>query len=51
MFREIQGLRNFSLKCLPSARVTIVTSVLRIDKAKANDINKDFIEVVKENLT
>ena len=49
MFQETQGLRNFILKYLSSARITITTPVLRIDKANANDINKDFIELVKES--
>ena len=48
MFREIQSLRNFILKYLPSVRITISTPVLRIDKANANDISKAFIELVKE---
>ena len=49
MFHEIQSLRNFILKYLPSARITISTPVLRVDKANANDINKDFTELVKES--
>ena len=49
MFQEMQSLRNFILKYLPSARITISTPVLRIDKANANDINKTFTELVKES--
>ena len=49
MFHEIQSLRNFIFKYLPSARITILTPVLRVDKANANDINKAFTELVKES--
>ena len=49
MFHEIQILRNFILKYLPSSRATISTPVLRVDKANANDINKDFTELFKES--
>ena len=49
MFHEIQSLRNFILKYLPSARITILTPVLRIDKANTNNINKAFTELVKES--
>ena len=49
MFQEVQSLRNFILKYLPSARITISTSVLRVNKANANDINKAFTELVKES--
>ena len=43
MFHEIQSLRNFILKYLPFVRITISTlvPVLRVDKANANDINKE----------
>ena len=47
-FQEMQSLRNFILKYFPSARITISTPVLRVDKANANDINKAFTELVKE---
>ena len=49
MFQEVQSLRNFILKYLASARITISTSVLRVNKANANDINKAFTELVKES--
>ena len=49
MFHEIQSLRNFILKYLPSARITISTPVLQVDKANANDIKKYFTELVKES--
>ena len=49
MFHEMQILRNFILKYLPSSRATISTPVLRVDKANANDINKDFTELFKES--
>ena len=49
MFHEIQSLRNFILKYLPSVRITISAPVLRVDKANANDINKAFAELVKES--
>ena len=49
MFQEVQSLRNFILKYLPSARITISTSVLRVNKANAYDINKAFTELVKES--
>ena len=48
-FQEMQSLRNFILKYLPSARITISKPVLRVDKANANDINKAFTELVKES--
>ena len=47
-FHEIQSLRNFILKYLPSVRITISTPVLHVDKANANNINKDFTELVKK---
>ena len=34
---------------LPSARITISTPVERVDKTNANDINKVFVELVKES--
>ena len=49
MFHEIKSLRNLILKYLPSARITIFTPVLRIDKAHVNDINDDFRELVKKS--
>ena len=49
MFQDMQSLRNFILKYLPSTRITISTPVLRVDKANANDINKAFTELVKES--
>ena len=49
MFHEIQGLGNFILKYLPSARITILIPVLLVDKAKTNNINKTFTELVKES--
>ena len=49
MFHEIQSLRNFILKCLPSERIAISTPLLRVDKANANGINQDFKEMVKES--
>ena len=44
IFHEIQR-----LKYLPSARITISTPALRVDKTNANDINKAFTELVKES--
>ena len=49
MFHEIQSLRNFILKYLPSERIAISTPLLRVDKANANGINQDFKEMVKES--
>ena len=49
MFHEIQSLRNFILKDLLSARITILTPVPRVDMANANDRNKTFTELVKES--
>ena len=49
MFHKKQSLRSFILKYLPSARFTISTLVLCVDKANANDIDKDFTELVKES--
>ena len=49
IFHEIQSLRNLVLEYLSSARITISTPVLRVDKANANDINKNFTELVKES--
>ena len=49
MFHEIQSLRNFILKYLPSARITVSTPILRVDKASVNDINKNFTELLKES--
>ena len=49
IFHEIQRLRNFILKYLPSARITISTPALHVDKTNANDINKAFTELVKES--
>ena len=49
MVHEIQSLGNFILKYLPSARITILTLVLLVNKAKTNDINKAFTELVKES--
>ena len=37
------------MRYLPSARITISSLVLRVDKANTNDINKDFMELVKES--
>ena len=44
----MQSLRNFILKYLPSVRITISTPVLRVDKANANDINKDLNDINKD---
>ena len=49
MVHEIQSLGNFILKYLPSARSAILPPVLLVDKAKTNDINKAFTELVKES--
>ena len=51
MFHEIQILRSFILKYLPCSRITILTSVLCVDKANANDINKDFTESNLDNIS
>ena len=37
------------MRYLSSARITISSLVLRVDKANTNDINKDFMELVKES--
>ena len=50
MFHEIQILRSFLLKYLPSSTITISTPVLCVDKANANDINKDFTESNLDNI-
>ena len=49
ILHETKGLRNFILKYVPSARITISTPVLCVDEANTNDINKDFTELVKES--
>ena len=49
MFHEIQSLKKFILKYLTSAKITISTPILRVDKANANDINKAFTELIKES--
>ena len=49
IFHEIQSLKNFILKYLPSERIIISTLVLSVDKANASDVNKAFTDLIKES--
>ena len=48
MFNAITDLKSFIQKYAPESKIIISTSVLRVDKANANDINKSYIELLKE---
>ena len=48
MFNAIIDLKSFIQKYAPESKIIISTPVLRVDKANANDINKRYIELLKE---
>ena len=48
MFNAIIDLKSFIQKYAPESKIIISTPVLRVDKADANDINKRYIELLKE---
>ena len=43
-----KDLKSFIQKYAPESKIIIFTPVLRVDKASANDINKRYIELLKE---
>ena len=48
MFNAIIDLKSFIQKYAPESKIIISMPVLRVDKADANDINKRYIELLKE---
>ena len=48
MFNAIIDLKSFIQKYAPESKIIISTPVLRVDKANADDINKRYIELLKE---
>ena len=48
MFNAIKDLISFIQKYAPESKIIISTSVLRVVKANANDINKGYIDLLKE---
>ena len=48
MFNAIKDLKSFIQKYAPESKIIISTPVLRVDKANANDINKRYIELLRE---
>ena len=45
MFNAIKDLKSFIQKYAPQSKIIISTPVLRVDKAKGDDINKRYIEL------
>lgn len=48
MFNAIKYLKPFIKKHAPESKIIISTSVLRVDKTNANDINKSYMDLPKE---
>ena len=48
MFNAIKDLKSFIQKYAPESKKIISTPMLRVDKANANDINKRYIDLLKE---
>ena len=48
MFNAIEDLKSFIQKYAPESKIIISTPVLRVDKANANDINRRYIDLLKE---
>ena len=48
MFNAIIDLKSFIQKYASESKIMISTPVLRVDKANASDINKRYIELLKE---
>ena len=48
MLNAIEDLKSFIQKCAPESKIIISTPVLRVDKANANDINRRYIDSLKE---
>ena len=48
MFSAIIDLKSFIQKYASESKIMISTPVLRVDKANASDINKRYIELLKE---
>ena len=48
MFNTTKDLKSFIQTCAPESKIIISTPVFRVDKASANDINKSFIDLLKE---
>ena len=48
MFNAIKYLKPFIKKHATESKIIISTSVLRVDKTNANDINKSYMDLPKE---
>ena len=48
MFNTIKDLKTFIQKYAPELKIINSTPVLRVDKDSGNDINKRYIDILKE---
>ena len=48
MFSPIVNLKSFIQKYAPELKIIMSAPLLRVDKANASDINKRYIELLKE---
>ena len=48
MFDAIEDLKSFMQKYAPESKIIISMPVLQVDKANANDINRRYIDLLKE---